>query len=110
MAKKAVAPKEVSAVGSEASAEVVEKIVKEPKKQKEEDPYGLVEIDLPVRIKIKRVEYNPGRHVVERHMIDTIREMVDKKMKADLAIFVGKNYLLQRLTNNALVVKEVDKL
>lgn len=84
-------------------------VVKEGK-GKSRDPNRLVKIRIPLHLKIKRKEYQPGEHVVPFHMVDTIIEMIHRKQKADLSIFVGKNYLVQKLLDRSLVVKEVDNL
>lgn len=96
----------------EAVAEIMAEVAVEskPVKKAKESLDDDVFIEIPVAIKLKRKELLPGRHKVKRHQVDTIREMVDKKVKADLSIFTGKSYLLDRLANNTLVVKEVDKL
>lgn len=70
----------------------------------------LVKIKIPVQLKIKRKLYPPGIHTVPRHLADTMVEMVDKKRRADLSIFVGKNHLIERLLDRTLVVHEVESL
>lgn len=70
----------------------------------------MVRITIPVHLKIKRKVYAPGTHTVPRHMVATMMEMVHKKRKSDLAMFTGKNYLVERLLNRALSVKEVGSL
>lgn len=77
---------------------------------KDESGEKLVKIKIPVQLKIKRKLYNPGVHVVPRHLADTMVEMVDKKRRADLSIFVGKNHLIERLLDRTLVVHEVEQL
>jgi hypothetical protein len=65
-----------------------------------------VSIRIPITLKLKRKVYSPGVHKVPRHMVATILEIVDKKRKADLSIFTGKNYLIERLLDRTLIVKE----
>jgi hypothetical protein len=69
-----------------------------------------VRINIPVRLKIKNREMMPGSHIVERHQVASILEMVDKKRKADLSIFTGKNYLVEKLIDRSLRVTEVEQL
>jgi hypothetical protein len=69
-----------------------------------------VRINLPVTLKIKRKFYHPGQHIVERHQAQTMLEMVDKKRRADLSIFTGKNYLVERLLDRSLQITNVDEL
>lgn len=75
-----------------------------------EDPNRQVKIILPVQLKINRKPYGPGPVIVPAHMVDSIVEMVDKKKRADLSIFTGSNYLVQRMVDRSLVVTKVEKL
>ncbi len=75
-----------------------------------EDPKRLVKIILPVQLKINRVSYGPGPCVVQAHMIDSMVEMVDKKKRADISVFTGNNFLVQRMIDRSLVVTKVDKI
>ena len=68
--------------------------------------FDMVKISLPVTLKIKRKIYQPGTHVVPRHMAATMLEMVDRKRKADISMFTGKNYIVQRLLDRSLVIQE----
>ena len=86
-----------------------EEAVVEKKASKKGDMYDKVRIEIPCHIKISRRRLGPGVHEVERHQVDTIREMVDKKVKTDLAIFTGKSYLLKKL-HGVRIVKEVAEL
>lgn len=70
----------------------------------------MVKIKIPVSLKIKRVVYNPGVHTVPEHLAETMIEMVHRKRRADLSIFVGKNHLIERLLDRTLVVHEVEQL
>ena len=70
----------------------------------------MVKIKIPVMLKIKRQIYNPGFHSVPMHMARTMSEMVDKKRRADISIFVGKNVLVERLMDRTLVQTEVENL
>ena len=76
----------------------------------DDDEFREIKVRIPVSLKIKRKHYAPGVHVVERHMVPTIMEMVAKKQAADLSIFTGKNFLVKRLLDRSLVVQEVDDL
>lgn len=69
-----------------------------------------VMVNIPIYLKIKRKEYQPGLHKIPAHLLPVIREMLYKKRNADLSMFVGKNYLIERLLDRTLVVKEVDEL
>lgn len=75
-----------------------------------EDIHRKVKIRLPIWLKINGVDYAPGVHTVEAHVVDTMMEMVDKKRRADLAMFTGKNILIERLLDNTLVQREVEQL
>lgn len=87
----------------EKAAEVVETAEKDPM-------YDKVRITIPVHLKIKRRVLNPGTHIVERHQVETILEMVHKKQKANLAIFTGNNYLVEKMVDGALKVTQVEEL
>lgn len=90
------------------SEEVVSNIVKAGKK----DPlYDDVELhnDSPYVFKIGRKEILPGKNIVKRHQVDSIREMMYRKRYADMRVAQGKNYLTEKLAGNVLVIKEVDR-
>jgi hypothetical protein len=70
----------------------------------------LVRIKIPVELKLKRKKYPPGIHTVPRHVADSMVEMVDKKRRADISIFVGKNVLLSRMMDRTLVQTQVENL
>ena len=70
----------------------------------------LVRIKIPVELKLKRKKYPPGIHTVPRHVADSMVEMVDKKRRADISIFVGKNVLLSRMMDRTLVQTQVEHL
>lgn len=70
----------------------------------------LVKVSIPVHLKINRVKYPPGTHTVPRHLVPVILEMVDRKKRADISMFTGKNFLIERLLDRTLVVKEVDDI
>jgi len=134
MAKKKVAKKKVSRRAApkemkaedkvlvdavdEMTDEEVEDIIESPdykaaspideplKKLKDNNMYDKVKIRVPISFKLKRKRYSPGVHEVERHMVPTILEIIDKKRKADISIFTGKNYLIERLLDRTLIVKE----
>ena len=76
----------------------------------ETDDSQMVKIKIPVMLKIKRHTYNPGVHSVPMHMARTMSEMVDKKRRADISIFVGKNVLVERLMDRTLIQTEVENL
>lgn len=75
-----------------------------------DDPDHKVKVILPVQIKINRIAYGPGPVIVPAHMVDTMVEMVDKKKRADLSVFTGNNYLVQRMVDRSLVVSKVEKI
>lgn len=70
----------------------------------------MVAINIPVNLKIKGKRFAPGVHKVPAHQAATILEMVHRKRKADLSMFTGKNYLLERLLDRTLVIREVDSI
>lgn len=70
----------------------------------------MVKVTIPVYLKIKKTTYQPGTHRVPKHLVPQILEMVHKKRAADLSMFTGKNYLIQRLLDRTLVVREVESL
>jgi hypothetical protein len=74
------------------------------------DAGEMVKINIPVSIKIKRKNYDPGVHEIPKHLLPVVREMLYKKRVSDLSMFVGKNYLIERLLDRTLVVKEVNDL
>lgn len=75
------------------------------------DPmYDKVRITVPVEVKIGRKVLPVGTHVVERHQLETILEMVNKKQRANLAIFTGGNYLVEKMVDGALRVSQVEEL
>ena len=80
----------------------------EVKVEKPIDKNAMVRIKIPVRLKINRKIYRPGVHTVPYHMIDTMVEMVDKKRRADISIFTGKNKLVENIIGRGLVVTEVE--
>lgn len=64
-----------------------------------------VTFDCPFPISVNGVRYE-GVVTVPKHMAESMIPMVQAKIKSDLAIFVGKKYLVQRLADNTLVVRE----
>ncbi len=81
-----------------------------PEVEASDDPNRLVKIILPVRLQINRQDYGPGPVIVPAHMVDSMVEMVDKKKRADLSVFTGNNYLVQRMVDRSLVVTKVEKI
>lgn len=68
-----------------------------------------VKVQIPggVHLNINNVPYGPGVHFFEEHQIPSIVEMIDKKQRADLAVFVGKKYMVDRLqSDRSLVITE----
>ncbi len=67
-----------------------------------------VKIELPAGcfININNVPYQPGVHTFEEHQVPSILEMIDKKLRADLSVSIGKKYMVDRLADRSLVVKE----
>ena len=78
--------------------------------QSSEENLQEVDISLPVRLKINRVTYNRGTHRVPRHVAQMMAQMADRKMRKDIEIFTGKNFMLDRLVNGQLKISEVDSL
>lgn len=58
---------------------------------------------VPLHINGKKYE---GIVTVPRHMADSMIPMIQAKIQADLAIFVGRKFLVQRLADNTLSIKE----
>ncbi len=75
-----------------------------------EDMYAKVKLKIPIRINVNGVDLPPGENIVERHQVESIVEMIDKKRRADASVFTGNNYLVNRLADNTLVIKKVDKI
>lgn len=86
-------------------ADSPEEIKKSVKKEAAQD--DLFTITIPVHVKIKRQVYPPGTHKVPRHIADVMIEIVDKKVKSDMSMMVGKSYLVEKLAGNILQVKQV---
>lgn len=53
-----------------------------------------IEIPEKMFLKINGVSYNPGVHIVPRHLADTMRPMIQRKMQNMMDVHVGKNYRL----------------
>jgi hypothetical protein len=64
-----------------------------------------VKIHLPVPCKINGIEYF-GTCTVPRKVADALIPMAQKKQKADMRVLVGKNFNVERLLDNTLVIKE----
>jgi hypothetical protein len=84
--------------------------VQEPEEESVAEGMNMVRIKIPVMLKIKRQVYNPGFHVVPSHLARMMSEMVDKKRRADMSVFVGKNILVERMMDRTLVQTEVENL
>lgn len=93
----------VDASTNEAKIEVAEKAEHNPM-------YDKVRITIPVELKVAKKRYPPGTHIIERHQLDTFLEMVNKKQRANLAIFTGNNYLVEKMVSGALRVTQVENL
>ena len=75
------------------------------------DPmYDKIRVSIPVHLKIAGVAYPPGTHIIERHQLDTVLEMVKKKQRANLAIFTGNNFLVEKMVSGSLKVTQVEDL
>lgn len=81
--------------------------VKEVSKAASNDPNRMVRINVPVRVNINDKSYY-GVCEVPAHVAETILPMVSRKVKSDLRVFTGKNYLVQKLADNSLSVVEGD--
>jgi len=57
----------------------------------------LVQLTLPMKITVNHKAYGPGKVTVPKHLAKTIEPMVYKKQQADISIFVGKNYRVQKI-------------
>ena len=62
-----------------------------------EDADAIVTVDLPVEVKINQRRYGPGQVKVPKHLAETMIPMVYKKQQADISVFTGKNYRVQRI-------------
>jgi len=108
--------KEVESMSDEEAQEIVDpgaqfaqpKGISDPHKEK--NPHDKIQIRINIPMKVARKEYLPGVHIIERHQLPVFREIINKKMKADLSMFTGKNFLVERLFDKTLVIKETDKL
>lgn len=67
-------------------------------------------VKIPFELKIGKKKFMPGIHRVNRGLAEVMAEMVDKKRRADMAVYVGKSHLVERLLDRTLVVTEVEKL
>lgn len=74
---------------------------------KGKSPDDLVEIEIHNHIKIAGQRLQPGIHRVPRHQADSIIEIEHKKRISDMKVFVGKNYLVEKLMGSGLSIKEV---
>lgn len=84
---------------------------KEKVESKGKDPmFDKIRVTIPVALSIAGTDYPAGSHIIERHQLDTILEMVNKKQRANLAIFTGGNYLVEKMVGGALKVTEVAEL
>lgn len=86
--------------------DVAPKAIEDKVKPGDRDPEDLVKVRIPVHLKIKGKMLNPGIHQVPRHQLPTIMEMIHRKRRADLSVFTGKNFLIERLMDRTLVIKE----
>lgn len=102
---------EADGLSAEEAQEIVDAGVgfEKPKAVEEVDE-DTVKVRIPVRIKIARQILEPGVHVVPKHQLASIREIVSKKLKTDLSIFTGKNYIIERLIDRTLVIKETSEI
>lgn len=69
-----------------------------------------VRVRIPVYLRINGKEFAPGTHIVERHQLETILEIVNKKQRADLAVFTGNNFLVEKIVGGALKITQVEEL
>lgn len=104
--KKDAPEKEADEVKVEAKADKAPKAA-----SKAEGPdEAMVKIVLPVALKIAKKRFHKGEHIVPRHLAETMVEMVDKKMRADISIFTGNNFLVERLAGGNIAVKPVESI
>lgn len=97
--------------GEKTEPEVVEEKGEKVHLKSEKDRmYEKVRITIPVELKIKKRVFHAGTHIVERHQLETILEMVNKKQRANMEVFTGKNYLVEKMVSGALRVTQVDEL
>lgn len=74
------------------------------------DPMDDVIVSIPIRMKIAKQLLHPGENKVKRHQLESISEIVNKKIQADMSITTGKSYLIKHLKGVGLQVKEVAQL
>jgi hypothetical protein len=55
-----------------------------------------IEIPQKMFLKINGVTYNPGVHIVPRHLADTMRPMIQRKMENMANVHVGRNFRLSQ--------------
>ncbi len=71
--------------------------------------FELVSINVSYPVHINGVRYE-GKCQVQRHVAESIAEMVQKKRKADLEIFTGRNFVQRFLANGDRIISpEVKK-
>lgn len=79
-----------------------------PKKKASDKDKVKIKVLFPM--KLGKQKLMPGVHYVERHQVASIREIQNKKMRSELAMYTGKNFLISRLIDNRLVIKEAADL
>ncbi len=73
--------------------------------------YGkMFKVRVPFALKIGGRDFDPGIHTVPRGTMEVITEMVYRKRTADIAVYTGRNHLVERLADRSLRVTEVDEL
>ena len=83
-----------------------------PKSALAKSEYDMVEVEIPVHIKIAGQFLQPGRHTLPRHQARDVIAIASKKMRADLQALAvsSKSYLVNKALNGSINVKEVDKI
>lgn len=105
-------PDETSLVDEEvlAEAQAVKAAADEAKAEKAYQSKKF-KVRVPVNLAIGGVHYSAGSvYEVDRGTMEMITEMADRKRRADLSVFTGKNHLVQRLLDNTLKITEVETL
>ncbi len=75
----------------------IHKVPAELKDSLPADSEEMVQLTLPFKITVNHKGYGPGKVTVPKHLARTIEPMVYKKQQAELSIFVGKNYRVQKI-------------
>lgn len=117
-AKAEVTSQDLAEAGFDVPQEEKVEVKKDARAEKAQDrplkdsEYDLVEVDIPVPVKINGVVLQRGKHVVPRHQSRDIVAICSKKMAADLQALAvdSKSYLVNRALDGSINVKQVSEI